>query len=149
MAQFSYREPLTDDEWSQYFQIRYRMLREPHDQPPGSERDALEDRSIHIAAVSDRAELIGVGRVCPDATKGARLNYLAVLDEWQGHGIGSRILEILEQKARESGVELLWLNSRDSAASFYTKRGYVDVGPGRTLFDIIPHRLMSKSLVER
>ena len=52
---------------------------------------------------------------------------LAVRQEWQGKGIGSRLLAHLEAYAVERGVNCILLNSgfqRTNAHTFYEHRGY-------------------------
>ena len=43
-------EPKTRDEFEAYYLLRYQVLREPWNQPRGSEKDDMENECIHIMA---------------------------------------------------------------------------------------------------
>ena len=42
-------EPKSDQEWAKYYQLRWKLLRKPLGFDRGSEKDDLEDVSIHRA----------------------------------------------------------------------------------------------------
>ncbi|MEN9442704.1 MAG: hypothetical protein RLZ33_2781, partial [Bacteroidota bacterium] len=43
------RSPQIEREWEEYFDLRYRILREPLNQPKGSERNDGDATGIHFA----------------------------------------------------------------------------------------------------
>ena len=43
------RIPETEEEWEDYYALRYRVLREPLGQPIGSERNEGDETGIHFA----------------------------------------------------------------------------------------------------
>ena len=49
---------------------------------------------------------------------------LATLNEFQGKGYGSKLLQYVIQFAQSEGCEKIWCNSRVSAASFYKRFGF-------------------------
>lgn len=56
---------------------------------------------------------------------------LTVAPRWQGRGLGHRLLDVLEQRCREAGAAMLWLEVRSSnqrARSLYLQRGFAEVG---------------------
>ena len=53
---------------------------------------------------------------------------MAVNENARGLGYGSRILEGLEAEATRRDAQKLVSNSRDNAAEFYAKNGFVVVG---------------------
>jgi len=54
-------EPKTQEEWAEYYRLRYERLRKPLGQPLGSERDdPAEPSSIHIIAKMD-GRVVGAG----------------------------------------------------------------------------------------
>jgi putative acetyltransferase len=59
---------------------------------------------------------------------GDRIAALYVAADHQGEGIGSRLLEQLEEDARREGVRTLTAHSTTTAVGFYQRRGY-EVGP--------------------
>jgi GNAT superfamily N-acetyltransferase len=48
----------------------------------------------------------------------------------QGKGVGRRIMLTLEEEAKRQGIQRLDIKSSPSAAGFYRKFGYEDVGCG-------------------
>ena len=49
MNNINIKEPVTEEEFEQYYILRWRILRQPWNQPRGSEKDDKENKSIHIA----------------------------------------------------------------------------------------------------
>src|SRR5215475_5130618 len=97
------REPADANEIDRYYDLRWRVLREPWSQERGQERDEHEHEAIHLGAwMGDR--LVGVGRLHFISADTAQIRYMAVEPEMQGHRIGSRILEELELRATQSGA---------------------------------------------
>jgi predicted GNAT family N-acyltransferase len=140
------RPPATESEFEAYYTMRWKILRQPWDQPPGSEKDEFEDTAIHLAAWNDAGKLIGVGRLHRVAETCGQIRYMAVDQTQRSHGVGQAILRELENCAAGSGFEEIKLNSRQDAVPFYTKNGYQVLGPSHTLFGTIPHFEMRKQL---
>jgi len=138
------RPPATESEFEAYYALRWRILREPWDQPPGSEKDEFEDRAIHLAAWDEAGKLIGVGRVHRVVGNCGQIRYMAVDPEQRTHGIGKAILRELEVRAVATGMQEIKLNSRQDAVPFYEKSGYQILKPAPTLFGQIPHFEMWK-----
>jgi N-acetylglutamate synthase-like GNAT family acetyltransferase len=139
------REPKTKKEFQKYYDLRWRILRKPWNQPKGSEKDELEKESIHIM-LCEKGKPLGVGRVHFNSPKEAQIRYMAVEEGLHGKGIGTTILKELEKRAREKGANHIVLNARDSATGFYKKHGYHITGKAHTLFGVIPHYKMRKEL---
>jgi len=140
------REPCGGgSEMDRYYDLRWRVLREPWSQERGRERDEHERDAIHLGAwLGER--LVGVGRVHFVASDTAQIRYMAVEPEMQGRGIGGRILEELELRARQRGAKRIVLNARDRAVAFYRRHGYSVTHSSETLFNAIPHWEMLKTL---
>jgi GNAT superfamily N-acetyltransferase len=145
ITQLEVREPRMQEEWDAYYDLRWRILREPWHQPRGSERDEYEADAVHVIALCGR-KLAGVGRAHLNSAGEAQIRYMAVEPESQGRGIGGAMLQKLESRAVEKGARVFVLNARDVAVPFYTKHGYVVDGPAESLFECIPHWRMSKHL---
>ena len=139
-------EPISPNDFELYYDLRWRMLRKPWNQPKGSEKDELEDKSIHAMVCNEDRIPIGVGRAHFNSDEEAQIRYMAVEEEWQGKGIGKMILSYLEEKIKEKGAKNIILNARDIAIKFYEKNGYHIVKEAHTLFDVIPHYRMRKIL---
>ncbi len=140
------REPNTENEWQQYYDLRWRVLREICNQPPGSEKDDLEDDSYHLMAIEDD-RCVGVGRVHFNHSGQGQVRYMAVEADRRKQGIGSKILEALEIYLLRNASGSVILNARKEAVSFYERYGYHVTGPGHTLFGRIEHVKMSKRLM--
>jgi GNAT superfamily N-acetyltransferase len=55
-----------------------------------------------------------------------------VAPEARGHGVGTRLLQVLEAQAREHGVTRLRLDTRSDlieARRLYERHGYVEIAP--------------------
>jgi len=140
------RPPRTESEFDAYYALRWKILREPWNKPPGSEKDEFEGEAIHLAAWNDAGRLIGVGRLHRVVGNCGQVRYMAVDPAQRSHGVGQAILRALEVRAIESGIEEIKLNSRHDAAPFYEKNGYQILRPSHTLFGTIPHVEMWKRL---
>lgn len=140
------REPSGATEIDRYYDLRWRVLREPWSQERGQERDEHESEAIHLGAwVDDR--LVGVGRLHFINADTAQIRYMAVEPELQSRRIGSRILRELELRAGQCGAKRIVLNARDRAVRFYREHGYSVTHSSETLFNAIPHWEMQKILI--
>lgn len=139
------RSPESPGEWRRYYDLRWRVLREPWGQPLGSERDELDPESIHVALWDGELAAAG-GRLHFNSPGEAQVRYMAVDPKWQGKGLGSRILGLLEARALAAGAHSVVLNAREEAAGFYLRHGYQVTGSAGLLFGSIPHLRMKKSL---
>ncbi|MEO8027639.1 MAG: GNAT family N-acetyltransferase [Bryobacteraceae bacterium] len=139
------REPRNESEYSQYYDLRWRILREPWAQSKDSERDQFEQEATHLGAWRDGV-LVGVGRIHFISPEEAQIRYMAVDNGLAGQGIGGAILDELELRAAARGATHIVLNARETAVPFYSKHGYAETGPSAVLFGRIPHRLMRKDL---
>jgi len=139
-------EPTSSKDFELYYDLRWRILRKPWNQPKGSEKDELESKSIHAMVCNENRIPIGVGRAHFKSSEEAQIRYMAVEEEWQGKGIGKMVLSYLEEKIKEKGAKNIILNARDIAIKFYERNGYRIVKEAHTLFDAIPHYRMRKTI---
>ena len=140
-------EPQTPAEFKQYYSLRYKILRKPWGQPRGSERDN-EDEISHHRMIIDEAtwDAIAVGRLQVNTKEEAQIRYMAVADNYQGQGLGSKIVTALEDIALDKGANRIILQARENAVQFYQSNGYKVVEKSYILFDEIQHWLMKKEL---
>src|SRR5690606_8472529 len=117
-------EPVSEKDFELYYNLRFKILREPWGQPKGSEKDELENESIHVMVCIDERIPVGVGRAHFNSPDEAQIRYMAVEDGWQGKGIGKMVLSYLEKKIDRRGASKIFLNARDNAVDFYKKHGY-------------------------
>ena len=142
------RPPETDADYDRYFDLRWRVLREPWGQPRGSERDAFDDSGVHVMAEDATGKLLGAGCLHFSNPEEAQIRYMAVEEFAQSHGVGRAMVEWLEMKARQKSVNEVVLNSRESAVGFYERLGYSVTAKGETLFGSINHFKMRKRFAE-
>jgi ribosomal protein S18 acetylase RimI-like enzyme len=138
--------PKTKEQFEEYYDLRWRMLRKPWDQPKGSEKDDKEDSAYHVMVCGDKNKIIGIGRAHFNSAEEAQVRFMAVEEGYQGKGIGGIVLNELEKIVREKGASYIVLNSRDTAISFYKKHGYQELQKTISLFGTIPHHIMRKDL---
>lgn len=138
-------EPRNDTEFELYYDLRWRVLREPWTHARESSKDEHERDAVHLGAWCD-GRLVGVGRLHFNSPAEAQVRYMAVEPEFAGRGIGGRVLEELEARAATAGAKRVVLNARENALSFYRKHHYAIVGRSETLFDAIVHWCMQKDL---
>jgi len=139
-------KPETPEQWGEYFDLRWRILRAPWDQPRGSEKDEFDEIADHVAVRDQEGRLLGVGRLHLNNEKEAQIRYMATEEDCRGLGVGRVIIKKLEELARARGVERIVLNARDNVLGFYQRFGYAVTGPGPTLFGKVKHSKMEKRL---
>lgn len=138
--------PQTEAEFEQYYQFRWRLLRAPLNLPPGSERDEYDTVAIHRMLVDQQGNTVAVARMHQISTEEAQLRYIAVDDQYQKQGLGSQLVAVLEQVARNMGISRILINARLNALDFYQKCGFHAVGEGPTHFGKIKHQQLRKDL---
>ena len=139
-------QPETQQELEEYFDLRWRILRAPWQQPRGSEKDEYDELADHITVRNEQGTLLGVGRLHLTDNSEAQIRYMATEANCRNVGIGKAIVERLETIAYAHGVERVVLNARDNVVGFYERLGYVVIGAGPTLFNEIRHQKMEKRL---
>jgi len=140
-------EPNTSEEFKKYYNLRYEILRKPWGQPQGSEIDDGEETSIHRMIVDENSgDALAIGRLQFNSTHEAQIRYMAVADKFQGQGLGSQIISVLEDVSRGKGIQKIILSARENALQFYKNNGYEIVKKTHLLFGEIQHWLMKKEL---
>jgi len=139
--------PQTLEEWKDYFHLRWQILRAPSQQHVGSERDKYDDleSTVHLAAIED-GQIYSIGRLHFILPEKAQIRYMATHPDFREKGLGSLILEALEKRAKDVGVQTIILNAREAAVSFYERKEYVNKGKGHILYGEIQHFKMEKQL---
>lgn len=146
---FTVSEPLTDDDFRQYYKLRFDVLRAPWGQPPGTEKDNEEVISIHACVKTSDGNIIGVCRMQDAGPGQVQLRYMAVDPNFQGKGIGKLLLDYLENKALRDGKSKIILQARENAVRFYERNGYTVTKKTHLLFGEIQHFLMEKELNQK
>jgi predicted GNAT family N-acyltransferase len=137
--------PKTTEEFEKYFELRYSILRKPWNEPKGSERDDQEDTSFHACAKYNN-KIIGACRLQFIDEQTAQIRYMCTENEFQGKGVGKKLVDFVEDYAKSKHVNKIILHARGNAVEFYKKCGYKTVATSYLLFGCIPHFLMEKQL---
>jgi hypothetical protein len=132
---------------ARYFEelaLRDRVLRRPLGLSIDDLRVAEERCMRHFGMLADDT-LIACALVLAAGPTAAIIRQMAVVAEYRGHGVGSRLLRTVEQRLAGEGVRSLSLSARVSAMGFYQKAGYTAYGE-EYLAVTLPHRWMRKNL---
>ncbi len=83
----------------------------------------VKDSALFVGAFYGR-RLIGMGRALSDLASDAYIQDIAVLKEFQGEGIGERIIQKLIVLLKENSVDWIGLIAQPGTFSFYKKLGF-------------------------
>ena len=115
--------------------------------PHSIEIDANEAYCIHFVLYDDKDKAAATVRLLPnkDLTQ-LTLQRMAVLEAYQGQGLGSILLKEAEDFAQEQGFQTISLHAQLRALKFYLNNGYQEVGK---IFEEagIQHITVEKSLL--
>lgn len=139
------RKPNSSEEWENYYNLRYKVLRAPWNQPLGSERNEGDEAAEHFAFFENEL-ILGVGRLDFMSQRMSQIRFMAVDDHQQGTGIGKKLMLHMEEIALKQGSSEIILHAREIAVPFYEKLGYVINEKSHLLFNEIQHYLMSKNI---
>ena len=103
----------------------------------------MDEDSIHVMAIKGD-KVIGCGRGHFNSEEQAQIRYMAVDEDFQGHGIGLRILKALDEELTENEAKEIILKARENAVSLYEKQEYEIYKKGDILFGEIKHYWMRK-----
>ncbi len=139
------RIDITDPIYTQVYDLREAMLRQPIGLSLKNEdlsADALN--AIFIAQQGDK--VIGCVMLYPIADEEKiKLRQMAVHEEWQGKGIGKKLVDAAEHYAKEIGYSAIILHARTVAEGFYKNLGYYTTSSEFTEVGI-PHVVMEKDI---
>lgn len=102
--------------------------------------------------VFEAGAIVGIVSVYPqhnpaiDSAQCWQLRALATVETVRGRGYAICLLRHAERHAIEHGADVIWCNSRRTAAGFYLKRGYQAVGEEFVIEDVGPHSLLYKTI---
>lgn len=137
------KTPGTPAEWETYYDLRYRIMREPLGKERGSERNEGDATGIHFALFEEN-RMLAIARLDKVDDAVCQVRFVAVEANQQGKGLGKLIMEAVEEKGKAEGYKKLVLHARDYALPFYEKLGYTLIGPSYKLFDVLQHYEMEK-----
>lgn len=139
------RTPQTPQEWELYYDLRYRILREPLGKERGSEHNEGDATGIHFS-LYDNEQLVGIARLDRVDTTTCQVRFVAIESAKQGKGYGKQLMLAVENAGKTTGYTKMVLHARDYALPFYLGLGYENHGASYKLFDVLQHYEMSKPL---
>ncbi|GEO05300.1 hypothetical protein AAE02nite_29640 [Adhaeribacter aerolatus] len=140
--------PATETDFDKYYRLRYDVLRAPWQQPRGSEIAPDDATATHALMLNEADDPIGVCRLHLPTPAEAQIRFMAIHPQYQGQGLGKKILTYVEEKAREQGAQYITLQAREQAVPFYQRAGYRVVAKTHLLFGEIQHYQMRKDLIK-
>jgi predicted GNAT family N-acyltransferase len=131
----------------QSIELRRQILRIPLGLDFSNEELQNEFNQVHIVA-SLNNQIIGVLLlVKDDYRKYLKMRQVAVDNDFQGMGIGQKMVLFSEKWAKENQYKAIELHARLSAVEFYKKMNYQMVGDEFTEVGI-PHFKMIKTILK-
>ena len=117
--------PQTREEFKEYYDLRYKVLREPWGMQKGTEKDDFEPISHHFMAVDeDTKKVIGVVKLYEREHGVGCFSHLAVATTKQSQGIGKTLLDFVENEARKEGYKFLGTQARLTATGYFERAGF-------------------------
>lgn len=124
--------------------IRHDVFIEEQAYPPNSDIDDLEVASEHLV-LYEGGHALATARLYHVETDVFRIERVAVRARERQRGLGSRLIEELENKVKTRPASEIILKSEGLAIKFYQKLGYKKVGDIFYEYEQ-PHQLMKKTL---
>jgi N-acetylglutamate synthase-like GNAT family acetyltransferase len=143
---FTVKESKSRQDLESILDLRYKVLREPWNQPASTATDSLEDSSINAYISNEAGKAIACGRLQENENKIGQIRFMAVDGTYQGKGLGKMIVEHLEKRAKDLGLNSVELQARSNAVKFYESCGYKIKEKTFLLWGIIQHYLMEKKI---
>ena len=141
------REPQTALELIFLRNIRIQVFVIEQQIPWQWEFDEFDTTATHLI-VEMNQQIIGTGRFYPSSNDESiyKLGRMAVLKNFRGLGIGSKILNKFEDIAKSKNISEIYLEAQSDKLNFYLKQNYVPKGD-KYIMDGIYHNLMSKTIL--
>lgn len=139
------RAPKNVVEWEQYYDLRYRVLRQPWKQPRGSERNDGDATGVHFA-LFENDKIAAIARLDLNSENIGQVRFMAVEIEIQRKGYGKQVMLAIESYCKTQNSSEIVLHAREIAIPFYQNLNYVLVEKSHLLFNEIQHFLMNKKI---
>ena len=142
-----------DDNKKQLKKIREQVFIQEQNVPAELEWDGLDEEAYHVLAevnsideaLASKRYPIGTARIIIN-NKQAHIGRMAVLPEWRGKGVGSKILQCCIDECKKpfskKNIETIVLNAQLYVTEFYQKAGF-KITSEEFLDAGIPHKQMT------
>ena len=115
-------------EFDSTVRLRDKILRKPLNLEFTVDQISDEHDQTHLACYNERVEIVGCLVLKKVNKTNIKMRQVAVDDDSQGEGVGTRLVEAGEVYAKENGFKVMELHARDVAIPFYQKLKYKKVG---------------------
>ena len=139
--------PLNNSDFKDYYYFRWEYLRKDLNQKLGSERDNIEDRSIHRMLKNDVGKIIGLGRLHKLSIDTYQIRYFAIHKDYRKIGVGTYLMKDLEKIAINKKSKYIILNARENVLNFYKNLDYKILKKTNLLYGKIQHYEMKKKII--
>lgn len=131
--------------------IRSKVLRNGLDPTMCTFEGDTRINSFHIGAFNNNKILGGVSLIKNNCDENGevgcfQLRGLCVYNEFQNHGIGTKIIHKIENIITEMNIKYVWMNARESAVKFYLNLGYTNSNKSKIIGNIGLHYMLYKYL---
>jgi GNAT superfamily N-acetyltransferase len=141
---------IRDAHGAELVDLRHKVLRAGLPREEGIFKEDDWPTTLHAGAFAGERN-VGCATMMREAYKGQpayRLRGMAVDPDFHRHGIGRRLLDLLETRVRETEhTSLLWCNARTPAVPFYKSMGWKVVSEEFDIPTAGPHFVMVKEMV--
>lgn len=135
---------LDTPEYQDSLGFRNKTLRVPLGMDIKNDNLEMDLKSIHIMGYLDN-KIIACGLLTKLNDTEIKTRQIAVDQDYQNKGYGSKLLQFLEQKAKDLNMKKMVANVRKYAIPFYTKNGWETIS--EEFLEVgIPHKKMQKEL---
>ena len=123
---------ITKDTMSEIYldavRIRQKVFVQEQGVPANLEIDGNEAYSVHFVLYTDEKKPAATVRLLPLNDQTFKLQRMAVLKEYRGKKLGTKIIAEAETFAKQQQFKTIELGAQLSAEKFYQKLGYVTYG---------------------
>jgi GNAT superfamily N-acetyltransferase len=128
--------------------LRYAVLRAGLPREAANFPGDRDSTTVHLAG-KDGQKVVACATVLVNEWEGraaCQVRGMAVDPEYQGRGVGGKLLAEIERVAMEKGVDVIWANARTPAAEFYRRNGWEIVSEVFEIPTAGPHFKMVRKL---
>lgn len=133
------------EEYRQACALRQAVLREPLGLSLADEDLSAEADQLHFGLFAADGTLAACVIAAPLDPGHAKIRQMAVRPDFQGQGLGRRLLTAVGQVLEDQGFRRLSLHARAHVIGFYESLGFTVIGEPFTEVGI-PHRKMTKQI---